>query len=167
MKPDLNLGSQGCHHEKNFTTWIWPWDPCISRKYFITGPSKQIPKVHTLVPFRTTKDSFLPVTFTGLADLFPQLGSSHGQLCGDAMYLALVVQCQNIYNWCRGRGVQILGEKFDIFSCWHPWETRFKSDFHSSFWDFICEIWKWGMASSFWNHAIQISIRQVHFQDSE
>jgi hypothetical protein len=41
------------------------------------------------------KDSFLPVTFTGLADLFPQLGSSHGQLCGDAMYLALVVQCQN------------------------------------------------------------------------
>jgi hypothetical protein len=26
--------------------------------------------------------SFLLVTFTGLADLFPQLGSSHGQLCG-------------------------------------------------------------------------------------
>ena len=30
--------------------------------------------------------SFLPVTFTGLADLFPQLGSWHGQLCGDNMY---------------------------------------------------------------------------------
>jgi hypothetical protein len=27
--------------------------------------------------------SFLPVTFTGLADVFPQLGSSHGQLCGE------------------------------------------------------------------------------------
>jgi hypothetical protein len=30
--------------------------------------------------------SFLPVTFTGLADLFPQPGSWHGQLCGDIMY---------------------------------------------------------------------------------
>jgi hypothetical protein len=30
--------------------------------------------------------SFLPVTFTGLADLFPQLGSSHRQLCGDIIY---------------------------------------------------------------------------------
>jgi hypothetical protein len=25
--------------------------------------------------------SFLPVSFTGLADLFPQLGSRHDQLC--------------------------------------------------------------------------------------
>jgi hypothetical protein len=30
--------------------------------------------------------SFLPVTFTGLADMFPQLGSLHGQLCGIFMY---------------------------------------------------------------------------------
>jgi hypothetical protein len=30
--------------------------------------------------------SFLPVTFTGLADLFPQLGSLHRQLCGVTMY---------------------------------------------------------------------------------
>jgi hypothetical protein len=30
--------------------------------------------------------SFLPVTFTGLADLFSQLRSCHGQLCGDLMY---------------------------------------------------------------------------------
>jgi hypothetical protein len=29
---------------------------------------------------------FLQVTFTGLADLFPQLGTLHGQLCGDIMY---------------------------------------------------------------------------------
>ena len=28
--------------------------------------------ISTLVPFRTNKDSFLPVTFTDLADLFPQ-----------------------------------------------------------------------------------------------
>jgi hypothetical protein len=55
------------------------------------------------------------------------------------------------------------GVIFNIFSCWHPWETRFK--IHSSFWDFKCRIWKWGMASSFWNHVIQISNRQVYFQD--
>ncbi len=65
----------------------------------------------------------------------------------------------------QGPWVRNLGEIFNIFSCWHPWETRFKSDFHSSFWDFICRIWKWVMASSFWNHVIQISIRQVRFQD--
>jgi hypothetical protein len=29
---------------------------------------------------------FLPVTSTGLADIFPQLGSWHGQLCGVIMY---------------------------------------------------------------------------------
>jgi hypothetical protein len=61
--------------------------------------------------------------------------------------------------------VRILGVNFNIFSCWHFWETRFKSGFHSSFWYFISGIWKWGMARSFWNHGIQISIRQVHFQE--
>ena len=30
----------------------------------------------------------MPVTFTGLADLFPQLGSSHEQLCWESMDLA-------------------------------------------------------------------------------
>jgi hypothetical protein len=30
--------------------------------------------------------TFLSVTFTGLADLFPQLRSWHGQLCGNIMY---------------------------------------------------------------------------------
>ena len=30
--------------------------------------------------------SFLTVTFPGLADLFPQLGSCHGQVCGDSLY---------------------------------------------------------------------------------
>jgi hypothetical protein len=30
--------------------------------------------------------SFLLVTFPGLADLFPQLKSRHGQLCGDILY---------------------------------------------------------------------------------
>ncbi len=48
--------------------------------------------------------SFLLVTFTGLADLFPQLGSSDEQLCGDSMYLALMVPLKNTYFWCRGLG---------------------------------------------------------------
>jgi hypothetical protein len=38
--------------------------------------------------------SFLPVTLNGLADVFPQLGSWHGQLCGTIEYLALMVQWQ-------------------------------------------------------------------------
>jgi hypothetical protein len=62
--------------------------------------------ISILVPIRTTKDSFLPVTFTGLADLFPQLGSLHQQLCGDTMYLAWVVQYQNTNNCCRGPGFE-------------------------------------------------------------
>jgi hypothetical protein len=62
----------------------------------------------------------------------------------------------------QGSWVRILCVNFITFSSWHPW---FKSGFHSSFWDFIFGIWKWGMASSFWNHVIQISMRQVHYQD--
>ncbi len=46
----------------------------------------------------------MPVTVTGLGDLFPQLGSLHVQLCGGSQHLALVVQCQNTYNCCRGPG---------------------------------------------------------------
>jgi hypothetical protein len=30
--------------------------------------------------------SFLPVTFTGLADMFPQLESCDGQVCGGTLY---------------------------------------------------------------------------------
>ncbi len=64
--------------------------------------------ISILVPCRTTKDSFLSVTFTGLADLFPQLESLHEQLCGSSLhvYLALVVQCQNTFNCCRGPGFE-------------------------------------------------------------
>jgi hypothetical protein len=40
--------------------------------------------ISKLFPFRTSKDSFLPVTFNGLADLFPQ--PSHKQLCGNSVY---------------------------------------------------------------------------------
>ncbi len=59
--------------------------------------------------------SFLPVTFTGLADLFPQLGSSLWDLY--SMYLALVVQRQNTFNYCRGPGFGSRVVIFTIFSC--------------------------------------------------
>jgi hypothetical protein len=65
----LELNSGPLHKEQVFCHWT------------ITADTKTIHK-SILVPFRTTKDSFLPVTFTGLADLFPQLGSSHDHLGG-------------------------------------------------------------------------------------
>jgi hypothetical protein len=48
----------------------------------------------------------LLVTFTGLADLFPQLESLHDQLCGDILYLAFVVQYLNTYNCWMGPGFE-------------------------------------------------------------
>ncbi len=124
--------------------------------------------ISILVPFRTTKDSFLPVTFTGLADLFPQVGSLHEhsseQLCRYSIYWLWWSNVKIITSVAGGLGSNPVSQ-FYYFSCWHPSETRFKSGFHSSFWDFMCGIWKWGMASSFWNHVIQISFIQVHFQD--
>ncbi len=83
-----------------------------------------------------------------------QLGSSHEQLCGNSMYLALMVQCLNTFYWCRGPGFDSWVWSLIFFHADIPWETRFKYGFHSSFWDFICGIWNWGMASSFWNHVI-------------
>jgi hypothetical protein len=154
--------------KKTFTLWIWTLDPWIWSKYFITGPSKQIAKVPT---YQYKFHSEIQRTLS----------------CGHFYWFGRFVPSTGIFTWTalwgfyvsgfggpmakylqllQGSWVQILGVNFNMFSCWHPWETRFKSGFHSSFWDFICGIWKWGMASSFWNHVIQISIRQVHFQDT-
>jgi len=71
--------------------------------------------------------SFLLVTFTGLADFFPQLGSSHEQLCGNSMYVALMVQCQNTYYWCRAPG----------FESW-VWSLIF---FHADILGRLVQIW--------------------------
>ncbi len=61
-------------------------------------------------------------------------------LCGDIISPALVVQCQNTRNCCRGPGFKSWDWILIFFSCWNSRETRFKSGFHSSFWDFICGI---------------------------
>ena len=133
--------------------------PHMNYKKEILVPFRKI-----LVPFRTTKDChscwslFLVWQICSLNwDLYINSFVEILSICFGgplSKYLQLLQR-----SW-----VQILGVNCNIFSCWHPWETRFKSGFHSSFWDFKCRIWKWGMASSFWNHVIQISIRQVHFQ---
>jgi hypothetical protein len=83
------------------------WTPASASILSLDHQSKiVISHKSILIPFRTTKDSFLPVTVTGIADLFPQLGSLHEQLCGDEMYLALMVQCQNTDYLCRGPGFE-------------------------------------------------------------
>ncbi len=52
----------------------------------------------------------------------------------------------------QGAWVQTQGVMFITFSWWHPWEPRFKSGFHNSFWDYLVpdriswmtlEIYKW------------------------
>ncbi len=99
--------------------------------------------ISILIPLRTTKNSFLSVTFTGSADLFSQLGSSHVQLCGDTMYLALVVQCQNTYSCCRGPGSE---SWMWILLCFHAdilgrLNLVFIVPFGTSYVEFWSEVW--------------------------
>ncbi len=97
--------------------------------------------------------SFLPVTFPGLAHVYSELRSWHGQLVS-----AVMVQWQNTCIWCKGARVQIQGVMFITFSWWYPWESRFKSGFHNSFWDYLVrdriswmtlELYKWNLGTSF------------------
>ncbi len=142
--------------KKNFTLWIWTQDPCLSSKYLVSGPPKQ----DTIVPHKS-----ILVNYQGLADhlLVWQICSVNLNLLINSFvgYLCSRLAGPMSKYLILGYRVRILSEKFYIFSCWHPCETRFKSGFHSSFWDFICGIWNWGRASSFWNHVIQISIARI------
>ncbi len=83
----LDWNSGPLHHKQVFCHWT------IKARYHML----------ILVPFRTTKDCH---SCSGLADLFPQLGSLHEQLCGNSVYLALMVQSQKTYYWCRGSGFE-------------------------------------------------------------
>ncbi len=138
----LDLYSGPLHLKQVFCHWTIKW-----RYHMII-----------LVPFRTTKDCH--------SCLFGRFVPSNEDFTSAALWVYYATGIDGpmpkIY-WCRGSGFE--SWVWIFFSCWHPWETRFKSGFHSSFWDFICGIWNWGMAISFWNHIIQISIRQVHFKD--
>ncbi len=71
---------------------------------------------------------------------------------------ALMVQWQNTCMRCRGAWVQIQVVMFTTFSLWHPWEPRFKSGIHNSFWDYVVpdripwmtlELYEWNLGTSF------------------
>ncbi len=152
---------------KNFTPWIRTLDPCICGKYFVTGPSKLIPKF-THVNISSLKN-YQGLILAGHFYWFGRFVPSTGILTWTALWEFYVSDfggpISKFLKLLQGSRVRILGVNFNIFSCWPSWETRFKSGFHSSFWDFKGRIWKWGMASSFWNHVIQISVRQAYFHD--
>ncbi len=145
---------------KNFTPWIWTLGPCFCGKYFVTGPSKQILKFATY-QYYSFIQNYQGLILDGHFYWFGIFVPSTGIFTSTALWGFSV----SGFGGPMSKWIRIQSENLTYFSCWHPWETRFKSGFHSSFWDFKCRIWKWGMASSFWNHVIQISIRQVYFQD--
>ncbi len=122
---DLNLGSQGCHNEKvlNITSRIWTQAPCITCKYFATGPSKLMQKDST------------------------KLSLSRSQL---RVHMCLTRKSDR-QEW---QSLVVLnGTKI------------FLNGTNISFLKFICGLLNRGVANSFWNHVIQISSRQVDFQD--
>ena len=102
-----------------------------------------VPFRKLLVPFRTTYQglSFLPVTFTGLADLFSQLRSWHVQCTLYSFVGTLSISFDGPVAKClpvmQGAWVQIQAVMLITFSWLHPWKPRFKSGFHNSFWDYL------------------------------
>ncbi len=101
--------------------------------------------------------SFLPVTFTGLVDLFTQLRSWHGQLCGDTIH-QLWWSIGNILASDAGGLSSNPGCDVYYFFMITSLEPRFKSGFHNSFWDYVVsdrlswmtlEIYKWNLRMSF------------------
>ncbi len=81
--------------------------------------------------------SYLLVTFTGLAALFPQLGFWHGQLFWEHHISSFDGPVTKYFLQMQGSWVQIPAVKFIIFSWWYPRGPRFKSCFHNSFWDYV------------------------------
>ncbi len=106
--------------------------------------------------------SFLPVTFTGLADLFPQLGSWHGQLCGDIINQLWWSSAKILAGWCRGPEFKsrvwclllfhddILGSLGSNLVFIIPFGiTLFLTEYHEWLWKYINEIWERVLANSF------------------
>ncbi len=102
--------------------------------------------------------SFLPVTFPGLTHVYSQLRSWHGQLCGDILHQLWWSSGKLLACDAGGPEFKSRVVMFTTFSLWHPWEPRFKSDFHNSFWDYVVpdrkpwmtlELYKWNLGTSF------------------
>ncbi len=105
-KPDLNLGSQGCHHEKllNFTPLDLNSGPLhqyqVLCHWTTTARYLSFQQINISSLQNYQRLSFLPVTFTGLAALFPQLGSWHDNdkiLISVAGVLGLNPECSLIF----------------------------------------------------------------------
>jgi hypothetical protein len=153
-KPDLNLGSQRCHHEKiiNFIPWIQTRDPSISCKYFVTGPSKQDIKgsyKSILVPFRTIKDCHFCWSLLLVWQIFSlnwdlHINSFVGTLCIWLWWSNVKILITDAGLPGSNPGCEVW--YFFMLTSLGDW---FKSGFHSTFWDFTSGIWNWGMASSF------------------
>ncbi len=98
-KPDLNLVSQGCQHEKiiKFTSRIWTQDPCNSCKYLDIGPLKPDTKcphnaVHVKIPSWGNK-SAKPVKVTGKNESM-EFWMEIIFICGTLWYLLTNPECE-------------------------------------------------------------------------
>ncbi len=128
--------------------------PHMNFKKEILVPFRKI-----LVPFRTIPRT---VILAGHFSWFGTCVLSTEILTWTALWdhsaSALLVQWQNTCMWCRGAWVKFQVVMFTTFSLWHPWEPRFKSGFHNSFWDYVVpdgipwmtlELYEWHLGTSF------------------
>ncbi len=138
-KPDLNLVSQGCQHEKilKFTYRIRTRTPAKTVTILTLDHQSQLHRDPTkLLMLRSQlREQICQTSKSDWQEWV--LGSSEWNyywnmeifgICFDGpvtKYLLLM----------QGSWIQIQGVKF--FSWWHPWEPRFKSGFHNSFWDLV------------------------------
>jgi hypothetical protein len=100
----------------------------------------------------------LPVTFPGFGTCVLLTEILTWTAFWELSAWAVMVQWQNTCMWYRGAWVQIQVVMFTTFSLWHPWEPRFKSGFHNSFWDYVVpdripwmtlELYEWNLGTSF------------------
>ncbi len=106
--------------------------------------------------------SFLPVTFTGLADLFPQLGSWHRQLCRTTVYKlwwssGKIPACDARGSEFQSRFLCLLLFQYDILGSLGsnlvfiiPFGIMlFLTEYQEWLWNYINEIWERVLANSF------------------
>ncbi len=106
--------------------------PHMNFKKEILVPFRKI-----LVPFRTTKDCHsCQSLFLVWQICFLNWDLDMGRFV-EMECISFDGPVANTCLWCQGACVQIQDVMFITFSRWHPWEPRFKSGFHNSFWDYL------------------------------
>ena len=142
-------------HKMEYISWKYI---CLLEIWISWFKKELVPFRKLLVPFRTTKDclscrSLLLVwqicSLNWDLDMDSFVGTLYISFDGPVPKYLLVMQ---------GAWVWIQGVIFNTFSWWHPWEPRFKSGFHNSFWDYLVpdriswmtlELYKWNLGTSF------------------